>query len=109
LSPFLNEIINEAAKLDAPANTNVTLIPAGSVHPSFCSQPSDVQIQCMVIGCNTPVTICSVTNFVFQCIFHYVETPGKFRNVKIIFELNYTKGVMMMVRRRGWGFTSSKS
>jgi len=41
-------------------------------------------------------------------MFHYVETPGKFRNVKIIFELNYTGGIMVIVRRR-WGLTSSKS
>jgi len=37
-----------------------------------------------------------------------VETPGKFRSVKIIFELNYTGGVMVIVRR-GLGLTSSKS
>ena len=47
-------------------------------------------------------------NFVFQFVFHYVETSGKFRNVKIIFKLNYTWRVMVMVRR-GWGLTSSKS
>ena len=46
-------------------------------------------------------------NFVFQCIFHNVETPGKFRNVKNIFELIYTGGVIVIVRR-GWGLTSSK-
>jgi len=33
---------------------------------------------------------------------------GKFRNVKIIFQLNYSGGVMVIVRR-GWGLTSSKS
>jgi len=37
--------------------------------------------------------------FVFQCIFHDVETLGKFRNVEIIFELNYKGGVMVIVRR----------
>ena len=37
-----------------------------------------------------------------------METLGQFRNVIIILELNYTGGVMAIVRR-GLGITSSKS
>jgi len=48
------------------------------------------------------LTVFSLPNFAFQCISHYVETPGKFKNVKIIFELNYT-GVVMVIARREWG------
>ena len=49
----------------------------------------------------------SINFFFFSQILYFnaffiTLTPGKFRNVKIIFELNYTGRVTVIVRR-GWG------